>query len=52
MSADGTHWAVVNEKVSSCRTIWEAMEMEKESSSMAGAIQMEMAEAMETIRMD
>lgn len=50
--ADGAHWAVVNEKVSSSRTIWKAMEMEEESSSVAVTIQMEMAEAVETLRMD
>lgn len=52
VGADGTHWAVVNEEISSCGTIREAMEMEEESSSVATAIQMEMAKAMETIGMD
>lgn len=52
VSADGTYWATVNEEISSCGTIREAMEMEEESSSVATAIQMEMAKAMETIGMD
>jgi hypothetical protein len=49
IDADGTHWAIVNEKTSSCRTsFWQAMEVEKEPSSVANTIQMEVAEAMET----
>ncbi|KAF2324348.1 hypothetical protein GH714_012721 [Hevea brasiliensis] len=52
VSADGTTWAVVNEKISNCGTRWEAMEVEKKSSPVAFAIQMEVAEAMETVRID
>lgn len=49
IDADGTHWAIVNEKTSSCRpSFWQAMEVEKEPSSVANTIQMEVAEAMET----
>lgn len=51
-SADGTTWAVVNEKISRCWTRWEAVEVEKKSSPVAFAIQMEVAETMETVRMD
>ena len=52
--ADGTAWAVTNEKVNSYRTSWQwkTVEVEKKPSPMARAIQMEMAEAMETFRMD
>lgn len=49
INADGTHWATLNEKTSSCRTsFWQAMEVEKKPSSMAVTIQMEVAEALET----
>lgn len=52
--ADGTTWAVTNEKVSCYRTSWQwkTVEVEKKPSPMARTIQMEMAEAMETLRMD
>lgn len=51
--ADGSHRAVVDEKVSSSRrTVWKAMEVEEEPSSVAVTIQMEMAEAMETLGTD
>lgn len=52
VNADGTAWTVVNEKSSCCWTRWEAVEVEEKSSPMAFTIQMEVAEAMETIRMD
>jgi len=49
VNADGTHRATVNEKTSNCRTkFWQAMEVEKKPPSVANAIQMEVAEAMET----
>lgn len=51
MNADGTSWPVVNEETN-CRTSREAVEMEKESSPVATTVQMEMAETMETLRMD
>lgn len=47
--ADGS---VVYEEISTRGTRWETMEMEKESSSVALTIQVEVAEAMETFRMD
>ena len=52
VSADGASWAVVNEEISSCRARWEAMEMEEKSSPVAVTIQMEVAETMETVRID
>lgn len=52
IDADGTNWKLINEEVSSCRTRRETMEMEEKSSSMAVTVQMEMAETMETFRMD
>jgi hypothetical protein len=48
-NTDGTHWAIVDEKTSNCRTsFWQAMEVEKKPSSVANTIQMEVAEALET----
>lgn len=52
VGVDGTNWAVVNEEIGSCGTGWEALEVEKKSPPVAGSIQMEVAEAMETFRMD
>ncbi|KAF6139665.1 hypothetical protein GIB67_002470 [Kingdonia uniflora] len=53
VSADGTYWAVVNgETAGRCWTSWKALEMEKESPSMVVAIQVEMAETMEPLRVD
>jgi hypothetical protein len=53
VNADETHWAAVNEKTSNCRTsFWQVMEVEKKSSSVATTIQVEVAETMETFRMD
>lgn len=48
-SADGS---VVYEEISTCGSRWETMEMEKESSSVALTVQVEVAEAMETFGMD
>lgn len=49
VNADGTHRAAVNEKTSNCRTkFWQVVEVEKKPPSVATAIQMEVAEAMET----
>lgn len=50
--SDDTHRTVINKETSSCRTSWKTLEVEKKSSSMAAAVQMEVAEAMETLRMD
>jgi len=53
VNVDGTHRTPVNEKTSNGRTsFWKVMEVEKKSSSVAGTIQVEMAETMETFRMD
>ncbi|KAF6153845.1 hypothetical protein GIB67_001078, partial [Kingdonia uniflora] len=53
VSADGTYWAVVNGEIAGrCWTSWKALEMEKESPSMVIAIQVEMAETMEPLRVD
>jgi hypothetical protein len=52
VSADGATWAVVNEKISSCRARREVMEVEEKSSPVAFTIQMEVAETMETVRID
>ena len=52
VSVDGSAWAVINEKISSCRTRWEVMEVEEKSSPVAFTIQMEVAETMETVRID
>ncbi|KAG5018388.1 hypothetical protein JHK87_014243 [Glycine soja] len=50
---DGTHRTAVNEKTNNCRTsFWKVMEVEKKSSSVATTIQVEVAETMETFRMD
>lgn len=38
LGADGTNWTVINEETGNCRTGWEALEMEKESSPVATAI--------------
>ena len=51
-SADGASWAVVNEEISSCRARWEVMEVEEKSSPVAFTIQMEVAETVETVRID
>lgn len=52
MMADGANGRAVNEEISSHRARGEAMEVEEKSSSMAITVQMEMAEALETIRID
>lgn len=48
-SADGAYWSTVDEKVSTCWTWWETMEMEEESSSMAITVQVEVAKTLETL---
>lgn len=51
--ADGTNWAVVNEEIISCRpSWWEAMEVEEKSPPVAFTVQMEVAETLETLRVD
>lgn len=50
--ADGSSWSLVNEETGSCRTTWKTLEVEEEPSSVAASVQMEVAEAMETLRMD
>lgn len=50
--ADGTHWTVVDEEISTCRAWWETLEMEEEPSSVAVTVQMEMAKTMETFGID
>ncbi|MED6203441.1 hypothetical protein PIB30_115460 [Stylosanthes scabra] len=51
--ADGTYRASLDEETSNCRTSFrQTMEVETKSSSMAATIQVEVAEAMEIIRMD
>jgi hypothetical protein len=52
VAADGSYGTIVNEETSSCRTSWQTLEVEEKSPSVAGTVQMEMAEAMETLRMD
>jgi hypothetical protein len=48
----GTYRTIVNEETSSCRTSWETLEVEEKSSSVATTVQMEVAKALETLRMD
>lgn len=50
--ADGNNWASIHEEFSSCRTNREALEVEEKSSSVVAAVQVEVAKAMETLRMD
>ncbi|KAE8656023.1 Kinesin-like protein BC2 [Hibiscus syriacus] len=50
--ADGTSWTFVNEEIDNQGENWKTLEVEEKSSPMATSIQMEVAEAMETIRMD
>ena len=52
MCADDTNWTVVNEEITSCRARREAMEVEEKSSPVAVTVQMEMAETLETLRVD
>jgi len=53
VNVDDTHRTPVNEKTSNGRTsFWKVMEVEKKSSSVAATVQVEMAETMETFRMD
>lgn len=50
--SDDTHRTVINKETSSRRTGWKTLEVEKKPSSMATAVQMEVAEALETLRVD
>lgn len=50
--ADGSGWSLVNEETGNCRTTWKTLEVEEEPSSVAASVQMEVAKAMETLRMD
>ena len=52
MCADGTSWAFVNEEIDNPGSNWKTLEVEEKSSPVAASIQMEVAEAMETLRMD
>ena len=52
LCADDTNWTIVDEEITSCRARWEAMEVEEKSSPVAVAVQMEMAETLETLRVD
>ncbi|KAK8673137.1 hypothetical protein V6N13_111491 [Hibiscus sabdariffa] len=49
---DGTGWTFVNEETDNKGTKWETLEVEEKSPPMATSVQMEVAETMETIRMD
>ena len=50
--ADGANWAIVIEEISSCRASWQAMEVEEKSSPVAVTVQVEVAETLETLRVD
>lgn len=52
VGADGTNRAVVHEKTGHSRSSWKTVEVEEESSPVAATVQVEVAEAMETIGMD
>uniref|UniRef100_A0A803NQP0 Kinesin-like protein n=1 Tax=Cannabis sativa TaxID=3483 RepID=A0A803NQP0_CANSA len=52
VSADGANGTTFDEEISNRCTSWETLEVEEKSSSVASAVQMEVAEAMETFRMD
>lgn len=52
VGVDGTNWAFVHEKIGDSRASWKTVEMEKKSSSVVATVQVEVAEAMETLRMD
>ncbi|EXB54181.1 Chromosome-associated kinesin KIF4A [Morus notabilis] len=52
VAADGPNRTIVNEEASYCRAGWKTMEMEEKPSSVAAAVQVEVAKAMETLRMD
>ena len=52
LCADGTSWTFVNEEIDNHGANWKTLEVEEKSSPVATSIQMEVAEAMETIRMD
>lgn len=52
VAADGPDRTIVDEEASYCRAGWKTMEMEEKPSSVAAAVQVEVAKAMETLRMD
>lgn len=52
MDTDGANWTIINEETSSCKPSRETLEVEEKSPPVAAAVQMEMAKAMETLRMD
>jgi hypothetical protein len=53
VAVDGAYRTIVNEETSSCRrTSGETLEVEEKSSSVANTVQMEVAKALETLRMD
>lgn len=52
VSSDSTGWTFVNEEIGSFRANWKTLAMEEESSSVAASVQMEVAETMETLRVD
>nr|GLL48907.1 kinesin-like protein KIN-4A [Ipomoea trifida] len=49
MREDGANGTVVDEKINNGRAGWEVVEVEEKSSSVAIAVQMEMAETLETL---
>ena len=52
VGVDGTNWAFVHEKIGHSRASWKTVEVEEKSSPVATTVQVEVAEAMETLRMD
>lgn len=50
--SDDTNRAFVTKEASSCRASWKTLEVEEKPPSMVVAVQMEVAKAMETLRMD
>lgn len=52
MCADGTSGKFVDTESNGHGTDWKTLEVEEKSSPVATSIQMEVAEAMETLRMD
>jgi hypothetical protein len=53
VAVDGAYRTIVNEETSSCRrTSGETLEVEEKSSSVANTVQMEVAKALETLRID
>ena len=50
--ADGTSRTFIDEEINDYGSNWKTLAVEKKPSPVAASIQMEMAEAMETLRMD